>query len=218
MRSRSTLAAQLRRDHRLLKMHLTVMTSAASMTPETWLVLRNEYLAVAKRLRDHVRREVAAGGAVSEDPSGQIVRHDDRLRSLQLLGRFFVDGYPLGPLHGIQEALTAVAEGLREEIRLQDAEWLPELERRLDSQSAIAAPGNEEALDPEMTVERVLLDYPQTRPVFDRLFVSEAFEAYDCLDEVAWRHGLSVEALLSDLQRSLAPAPARYRPPSSLPC
>ncbi len=215
MACRSIVPGQLRRDHRLLNAHLTVLTSAASMAPETWLVLRNEYLTITKRLEDHARLEANVLALLGDVPGDRMARHDDRLRSLKLLGRFFVEGYPLGPLKGIWDALLSVAEGLREEIRLQNAEVLPKLERVLDSPAP--APTRGTLLHPEMTVERVLLDYPQARPVFDRLFVSEAFEAYDCLDEVAWRRGLSVEELLENLQQAIRPPAAERLPPLSRP-
>ena len=48
----------------------------------------------------------------------------------------------------------------------------------------------------DMTVNQVLAKYPRARSVFSRLFVNIPFEGYDCLDEVAWRHGMESKDLL----------------------
>lgn len=58
-----------------------------------------------------------------------------------------------------------------------------------------------------MTVNRILQQYPRTRPIFEHLFVNIPVEGCDCLDEVAWRHGLDVGELLAKLEDAIGEAP-----------
>ena len=57
--------------------------------------------------------------------------------------------------------------------------------------------------DETMTVNRVVQEFPGTRPVFERLFISVPMEGCTCLDEVAWRHGLEAEELLEALETAV---------------
>jgi len=64
-----------------------------------------------------------------------------------------------------------------------------------------------DALDETMTVNWVLHEHPEAKPAFERLLIDLPFEGCDCLDEVAWRHGLESRELLEQLQRAIdAPA------------
>jgi hypothetical protein len=54
----------------------------------------------------------------------------------------------------------------------------------------------------QMTVNYVLHECPETGEIFENLFVNPAFEGYDCLDEVAWRHGMAVEELIHQLEEA----------------
>ena len=51
-----------------------------------------------------------------------------------------------------------------------------------------------------MTPNGIVREHPETRSVFDRLFISLSVEGCDCLDEVAWRHGMDAQDLISRLQ------------------
>ncbi len=59
-------------------------------------------------------------------------------------------------------------------------------------------------LSPTMTVNHVLCECPCTRRVFERLSIHPAIEGVDCLDEVAWRHGLSCNELIRRLEAAIA--------------
>ena len=59
-----------------------------------------------------------------------------------------------------------------------------------------------------MTVNCVLQQYPATRSVFEQLFVNISFEGLDCLDEVAWRHGMEARELLGQLEQAISERPA----------
>ena len=51
-----------------------------------------------------------------------------------------------------------------------------------------------------MTMNHVISQYPTTKPLFHQMFINIAFEGYDCLDEVAWRHGMECSELFARLE------------------
>jgi len=59
-------------------------------------------------------------------------------------------------------------------------------------------------LSETMTVGEVVTSYPAAGPVLEHLFINQTFERYDCLDEVAWRHGMESRELLARLEEELA--------------
>ena len=59
-------------------------------------------------------------------------------------------------------------------------------------------------LSETMTVQEVMHRYPNTRSVLEGLFSDHRFEGYDCLDEVAWRHGMESGTLLALLEEEVA--------------
>ena len=63
---------------------------------------------------------------------------------------------------------------------------------------------HESMLTETMTVQEIKRRYPSTKAVFDGLFIGSRFEGYDCLDEVAWRHGMESEDLLLSLEEAVA--------------
>ncbi len=69
--------------------------------------------------------------------------------------------------------------------------------------------GPDRRLEEVMTVNRVLQQYPATRSVFEQLFVNLPFEGADCLDEVAWRHGMEARELLGQLEQAISERPER---------
>ncbi len=64
--------------------------------------------------------------------------------------------------------------------------------------------GNHEVLlrhlDETMTVNRVIHDFPATKPALERFFVNIPVEGCQCLDEVAWRRGLDAQELIERLE------------------
>jgi hypothetical protein len=55
-----------------------------------------------------------------------------------------------------------------------------------------------------MSINAIMHLYPATRSVFERLHISPAYEGLDCLDEVAWRRGADLRALIDELERAIA--------------
>jgi len=59
-------------------------------------------------------------------------------------------------------------------------------------------------LSETMTVQEVMRRYPNTGSVLEGLCIDRSFEGYDCLDEVAWRHGMESQELLALLEEEVA--------------
>lgn len=199
---------RLRLDHLLLCSHLDVLQSAVSMTPQMWLTLRSEYITVSRRLETHSRRErqlVASYLKVCGDKPGvSVIEHDDPLRSLRTLNPFFIEGRPFGSLQGVYHALKQTVEDLHEQLHAQEMKFFPALEQALASGRLAETQGFiPRSLRGTMTVENVLREYPTTRPVFERFFISLPFEAYECLDEIAHRRGMELDFLLAQLQEAI---------------
>ena len=55
-----------------------------------------------------------------------------------------------------------------------------------------------------MTVREVMSRYPETTSFLEGLCINGRFEGYDCLDEVAWRHGMESRELLALLEEEVA--------------
>ena len=54
-------------------------------------------------------------------------------------------------------------------------------------------------LDERLTANCVTHLYPRTRTILDAMGVHAQFEGSDCLDEIAWRRGLSATSLVRTL-------------------
>ena len=87
------------------------------------------------------------------------------------------------------QGVPAIAEGGTRGPSLMTSFGLMEKEQLIPS-----------GLSETMTVQEVMRRYPNTRSVLEGLFIDHRFEGYDCLDEVAWRHGMESWKLLALLE------------------
>lgn len=92
-----------------------------------------------------------------------------------------VQGVPAIAERGTKGHSRTTSFGLREE-----AQWIPS------------------GFSDTMTVQEVMCRYPNTRSVLEGLCIDPRFEGYDCLDEVAWRHGMESGKLLALLEEEVA--------------
>ena len=196
---------RLKRDHGILRSKLGVLETALKLGPETWFVLREMCHTLARQLRDHIRREEALVAACRSSMTPESLRHvevehRDEPERLRMLNRLFI-GESGESLERIRPVLMEVVEGLRRHMDEEEAELFPILERVLAGREDVP-PGAEPSphLSEGMTVNRVIHQYPATGPVFKQLFVNIPCEGSDCLDEVAWRHGLESRELLGQLE------------------
>ena len=200
---------RLKRDHAILRSKLDVLEAALGMGPETWFVLREVCFTLSRQLRDHIKREEGLVAACRKAMNPKVlaevaVEHKDEPAHLRTINRLFVSqaGHSLDR---ITPALTDIIQGLRHHMAEEERELFPILERVLaerESRETAAAP-SETRLSEEMTVNRIVHEFPKTKPVFDQLFINVPFEGCHCLDEVAWRHGMEARELLKKLERAI---------------
>lgn len=221
---------RLKRDHKILRSKLDVLESALRMGPETWFVLREVCFSLSRQLRDHIRREEelvaacrhamvpargsrtlpgpdtgpasghAAGGGMNPKVLAEVVvAHYDEPAHLRTINQLFVSERG-DSLDRIKPALREVIDGLRRHMAEEEAELFPILERTLAAHEATAAPEPKSRLHEEMTVNRIVQEFPKTRRTFEQLFVNIPMEGCHCLDEVAWRHGMESKELLKTLE------------------
>lgn len=202
---------RLRRDHAILRSKLDALEAALGMGEETWYVLREVCFTLARQLRDHIRREEDLVAACRQAMNPQVlaevvVEHHDEPKHLRTINRLFVS-QASHALDRIRPALTEVIQGLRRHMAEEEAQLFPILERVLGEREASAPTTprpSTESLEEAMTVNRVVQQFPDTRPVFERLFVNIPMEGCYCLDEVAWRHGMEARELLAVLEDAIA--------------
>lgn len=201
----------LKRDHRLLRSKLDMLRGAVSMAPQSWFVLRNGCFTLSRLLQAHCAREhqvlASCHPALEREELGrQVMEHQERLQSLRILNRCFVEEGPPPSMQEVCGALTAVVEGLDDELHLQEDELFPALARLVEEPQGGPAEGRaaSPALSEEMTVQSVVQRYPEAQAVFDRFCINLAYEGYDDLGEVAWRHHMPGEQLLTHLEQAIA--------------
>ena len=201
---------RLRRDHQVLRAKLNVVESALEMGEDTWFVLRELCHSLAGQLQDHLKREEALLAAYRQRVGERrcaclTVEHRDEAEHLRTINRLFCHD-PARTFPSVRGQLRNVIHALRAHLDDEEANLFPQLER-LGAPPLAAAPAADSALLQEtMTINRVLLEHPRTLPVFKRLFVSIPYEGCDCLDEVAWRHGMDTRELIALLEQAACDA------------
>jgi len=201
---------RLKRDHTILRAKLSVLEGALRMGPETWFVLREVCHTLSRQLQDHIKREEglvrACQEALTEDALTHLtVQHKDEPQLLRRVNRLFVEDHGHS-LAAVTPTLTALVHGLRAHMAEEEAGLFPVLEQTLASREAslVRPPAVTSSVTEGMAVNRVLREFPSTRRVFDSLFVNVPLEGCDCLDEVAWRHGMETQDLIDKLEAVIA--------------
>ena len=197
---------RLKRDHRLLRAKLDVLESALDMGGETWFVVRELCHSLIVQLRPHLRREeeaiTVAKCAIGSNVLSRVeAEHMEDPQQLNRVYELFLDG-PQQPFEGLRIKLWPIIRRLRDHLDDEECNLYPLLEKGI---LAGAASAHEPArkLSETMTINRVLRDYPETKPVFSRFFINSHVEGCDFLDEVAWRHGMESRELLDHLERMI---------------
>ena len=210
---------RLKRDHKILRSKLDVLEAAMRMGPETWYVLREVCYTLSRQLQNHLRREEALVDACRAELKREhlahvVVEHRDEPERLRTLNRLFLqtDGHSLKQ---VKPVLRDVVEGLRRHMDEEERELFPLIEGHLAVREA-QMPATREPLaspiDEVMTVNRLIQLYPRTKRVFEQFFVNLPYEGCDCLDEVAWRHGMDAQELIRRLEEVIAAVAATTAP------
>lgn len=202
---------RLRRDHQVLRAKLSVLESALGMGEDAWFVLRELCHSLAGQLKDHLQREEALLAAYRPQLGERrcaclTVEHHDEAGYLRTINRLFFHD-PARAFPSVRGQLANMIHALRAHMDDEEAQVFPQLEHCSAPHAATVSSAPRSAPVREtMTVNRVLLEHPRTLPVFKRLFVSIPYEGCDCLDEVAWRHGMETRELIALLEHAASEA------------
>jgi len=177
---------------------------------EAWFVLREACLVLSQYLQWHRERELEALQSCRGDlGSARVVMttigHRDMLQSLQMLNRCCAVEDTPGARQEICRALTVVAEGLSDELQLQESELFPLLGPGEGTGGVVNTNGHRKpwGLKEDTILASLIEHHPETTPVFEHLAIHPAWEGSDRLDEIAWRHGMECEELLAQLARAI---------------
>ncbi len=206
---------RLRRDHDILRTKLGLLEGALRMGPEAWFVLRELCYTLGGQLRDHIQREDALVSSCRQAFGPEIlhhlaVEHHDEPQLLRTLIELFVQDVPPA-WADVMSALTRFIQGLRRHLAEEEEDLFPMLERASVAQqydSVVVHVAFPSSLHETMTLNRIVRQYPRTKAIFDELLIGLAFEGCDCLDEVAWRHGMESDELIARLEQAI---PADHR-------
>ena len=212
---------RLRRDHELFRAKLKALEGMLAIAPETWFVLREVCFTLSRQLKDHIRREetlIAASrkGLIEDGLMRVAVDHHEEAQSLWTINWLLVQE-PRPQLKQVRSVLNELMTVLPRHMAEQEAGLFPRLERVLARRGGdvTSVAGQDGAhLNETMTVNFVISRYPRTKAIFEQFFINLSFESYDCLDEVAWRHGMESQELLDRLEGAITPRATREaRPP-----
>jgi len=202
---------RLKRDHGIFRSKLNVLESALHMGQDAWFVLRAECFSLAKQLERHALREEGLSASchavpVSGWPPTSLADHTMESRQLAFINRFLIE-QPSRLLKRIAPTITRFVSGFRHRMDRQESIGFPVEETLVLSkanQLLLKEARLPWDLSETMTVGEVVTRYPAAGPALDRLFIDQRFERYDCLDEVAWHHGMESQELLAQLEEELA--------------
>lgn len=209
----TTEVERLRQDHAVLRAKLQLLNSALHAGPTAAFAVRELVYALGRRLAEHEAREDAAlYPLLQETMVGDIQHHAAAIRIEHEAIEYYLRALHLLTLRGTRmpfEKVAGLAYSLTKLLRHHFAREEAILFPMLDQLNAAAggpetrrtAPSNQEVgVNADMTVNRILGLFPQTKSVFDCHCVDCRREGDDFLDEVAWRHAVSVPDLLRELQ------------------
>ena len=199
---------RLKRDHGILRAKLDILETAVWMGPSAWYVLRELCFTLARQLRDHIRREEALVAASRRTLDPKVlavvdVDHHDEPQMLRTINRVFLEASNHS-LSRLRPTLLEVIRRLRCHMDEEEMALFPILERTVADLPPPLAKHAPSHTDETMTVNRITKEFPETKPVFGRLFINALMEGCDCLDEVAWRHGIEGKELVAQLDQAIA--------------
>lgn len=199
---------RLTREHGFLCSKLRLLESALGMGEEAWFVVREVSFTLWKELQAHCRREEeifvtcrAALGAGQRTPVR--VDHAAEQGDLLIVKRLVME--EPRSFEALRPKLAEVAAGFHRQMDQQETELFPLLQRflTLNHHAESAAQPALSTLTETMSVRQVINRYPSMRGAFEALFIDSRSEGYDCLDEVAWRHGMESQDLLTALEETV---------------
>jgi len=202
---------RLKRDHKVLRGKLDVIENALRLGPSsTWFVLRELCYTLSRQIADHIRREDELINSCRSTLNAKALahtdfEHHDEPEVLRRINHLFVEDQG-ETLMEVKATLKELIPRLRHHLEEEEQDLFPTLERVFGSREESQAPCRvtRSGLREDMTLNRIVNEYPVAGAVLSHLFVNLPFEGHDCLDEVAWRHGLNSQDILTRLEQAIA--------------
>ncbi|MBI2884875.1 MAG: hemerythrin domain-containing protein [Candidatus Omnitrophica bacterium] len=209
---------RLKYDHEVFRAKLDAVEAGLELGPNAEESVRELCAALVVWLEDHHDREcqlmLAHSDALDVGDFNHVAEdgHEDELDALRVVTRYLAD-VPSIVMEDIRPILTTAIVQFRHHLNDQEDQLFPALEWMADAHepSPSIRPATSAGLSEDSTVNRVVRQHPETKPVFDRLAINISVEGCDCLDEVAWRHGLESRELLRELGHAVRRQPSAAR-------
>jgi len=186
---------------------LRLLEAAMQMAPEAQFALREMCWSLARMLDEHIRHEVEALQPYHNRIQALIQArmaqdHADQQVVLRGVNALLLGGIN-APVSRAVPPLAELIKELRHHMAQEEQEVFPMVDQLAEEQAAPSY-GIGSVITETMTVNHVLHVHPQTREVFRAFKVNWEADGCHCLDELCWRRGVDVAALLRELNRSAA--------------
>jgi hypothetical protein len=212
---------RLKQDHERFRATCNALEGALQLWPETRLIVRELCFTLSRGLEEHDRREEALIASCHAPLSaGELTQLAEGHSGESHMVRAALQRLLEEPSQGLDEVQPHVADAItrsRSHMDEQEYKLFPALEWVLSTRGGgqMSEQSTAVRLTEGMTVREVLRRYPGTKTAFGQFFIDTWFEGYDCLDEVAWRHGVDTERLLAHLEEAIQCTGAAGHPRST---
>jgi len=197
----------LKKDHELLRLKLSFIEAAMEVAPEAQFALREMCFSLARLLDGHIRREQQVlapyGGRLGALRTSHLAEdHADQRVTLRDVNAVLLGGIH-APVSTIVPPLASLIKALREHMAEEEREVFPAVERFAgeDAPAEALAP-SAPAITGAMTVNHVLKVHPRAREIFRAFDISCESDGLHGLEELYWRRGIDVSALLKALNEA----------------
>jgi len=198
-----TVTAVLRKDHDILRSKLVFLEAALRVVPQPPCILHEIGCALAKILNQHIKREASALRPYSNRVRAVLRRrehqdHADQHRVLRDINALLQQGMTM-PGSTVVPRLVHLIDELREHMAEEERDIFPTVDRAEVERISLAhAPAL--LITEQMSANAVMTQFPSTKPVFEKYGIHCGCDGCDCLDELAWRHGIDAGELVDELQ------------------
>jgi len=197
------------REHRFLRSKLRLLKSALEMGEKAWFTTREVSFTLCKELKAHSRREaevfLTCRSALGADKWRRLMAAD----RADGLGRLIMKQFFLKPpqvFEALRPRFTRIMAGLCCRMDRQEATLFPVLRCALGldhPMESTAQPVRSTFIE-TMSVREAIGRHPSAQGTLEGLFINRRSEGHDRLDEVAWRHGMESQDLLTRLEEAAA--------------
>mgnify|MGYP001603036910 FL=1 len=203
-----SLTEPVRKDHQILRAKLRLLEAAMRVAPEAQFVLREMCWSLAQMLDDHIKHEIEVLQpyrnriqALTQEHMAQ--EHADQQVVLRDVNALLLRGLHT-PMSKVVPPLAHLIEELREHMDQEEREVFPIVDQIAAEESRRPPTQADPLLITEtMTVNHILRIHPKARGIFLAFKVDGEGDGLHCLDELYWRRGIDVAALLRQLNQSV---------------